>query len=222
MMEVAERFLNQQTDLRIRLGVDRKWNEKMDCHLPIDPEAGSRFRVPSGILPRIFTLFAILLSGSVSSGQEITLKQRFFDWQFSTDGANFQSAGLGGDNLKPYFAGNEPALKELQQYRSNALVSLVNFGVATVAIGIPTVAYTFGSEWKSSFTALMIGGGALVITGISFDNSAKGHIREAVRIHNARYKATASLPLTLDVSLSMEPSRLSNDRLLLLSANLRF
>lgn len=105
------------------------------------------------------------------------------------EGEKYQSAGFFGQKLRPYLAGNEEALDNLNRYRRQKTLFLINRLVAVGAIGLygQQVLSKTGEEQYFNSTqqvALGVFGTSLLAT-VFINRNTNRHMQRAVSAYNA-------------------------------------
>ncbi len=127
----------------------------------------------------------IILTASMASAQEITLKKSFWSgWRYSTGDMEWHKIGVLGEQLMNAMAENDAAVAEMRKYRSRRVLGYITGIPAVIVTTWSTVTYISHSPWKDEHTTMLVIGVPLLIVAWVCEASADRALQRAVRIYN--------------------------------------
>lgn len=149
------------------------------------------------VLPSVITLRTdVYQSFNVGSGTTTNLS-----YDFKVDDGNFKSTGYLGDGLRPYIKSNSGAIKELDEFQSHRVRSLLGYGaclggtILCVTAGMDDKAGTSYDPYmgttsnsgkvinSTGIVFLVVAVAGLIYGGINYF-AASSHMYNAVDIYN--------------------------------------
>lgn len=162
----------------------------------------------------------------VSRGLNGAQKNFFFTTGAGTTSDDYQSAGFFGQRVRPYLAGNQEALANLNRYRRQKWVYLAERLTFVGAVGLygqQVFAHTEKEEYFNNTQQVAMGVAAFsLLSNVFISRHTNSHFQRAIEAHNAGFPAarTSMLQQLRPSTMGLAASR-SGQPLLALSWNLR-
>ncbi|MDU0369416.1 hypothetical protein ACFPAF_03345 [Hymenobacter endophyticus] len=162
----------------------------------------------------------------VSRGLNGPQKNFFFTTGAGTANDDYQSAGFFGQRLRPYLAGNQEALDNLNRYRRQKwmyLTERLTFVGAVGLYGQQVLAHTEKEEYFNTTQQAAVGLAAFsLLSNVLISRHTNSHLQRAIEAHNTGVPAarTGVLQQMRPSTVGLAASR-NGQPLLALSWNLR-